>query len=298
MQEIAQWRAFLAVARHKNFRAAAGELELSPSALSHSIATLEAELGVRLFHRTTRSVSLSDAGNHLFARISPALGDIAAAVETVADFRATPRGTLRINASVVAARVLMPKIRAYIAAYPDVHIEVVTDERLVDIVATGFDAGVRTLDLVPRDMIAVPCTKRVRYAIVGSPAYIKEHGKPRTPEDLARHACIRFRLASGPIYRWELERDGKTIEVEVSGPLTFGNDALVHEAALDGLGLAYLSEFSAAEDLAAGRLVRVLERWFPSEAPLALYYPQGRYIPASLRAFAGLVRVRQSRPSE
>ncbi len=296
MAQLAELRAFVAVARDRNFRLAAKALELSPSALSRSITGLEAELGVRLFHRTTRSVALSDAGEHLLARIAPALEQIADAVETVEDFRATPHGTLRINASVVAARlILMPFVREYVTLYPQVAVEIVTEEKLVDIVAEGFDCGIRQIELVPRDMIAVVCSPRIRYAIAGSPAYFAKRARPKHPNDLLGHECIRYRLAGGRIYHWELERRGKQIAIDVKGALTVGDDNLMLQAALDGIGLGFFSEWTIANDVAAGRLVRVLESWLPSYDPLAVYYSGHRHVPASLRAFLDLVKSRTLR---
>ncbi|RKG93867.1 LysR family transcriptional regulator [Corallococcus terminator] len=291
MSQLSELRAFVCVARHRNFRAAAAELRMSPSALSHAIATLEAELGVRLFHRTTRSVALSDAGEHLLARVTPALEQLTQAVETLDGFRATPRGTLRINTSQVAARwVLMPYVREYVKRFPDVQLELVTEDRLVDIVADGFDAGVRTTDLVPRDMVAVECSPRIRYVIAGAPSYFARRQTPKRPDDLLKHECIRFRMSNGRVYRWDLERRGKVLSLEVNGPLTVSSDQLVHQAALDGIGLGYFSEFMVAEDLAAGRLVRVLESWVPEDDALSLYYPGHRHVPASLRAFVDVIK--------
>jgi DNA-binding transcriptional LysR family regulator len=291
MTQLPELRAFVAVARHRNFRSAAGELGLSPSALSHAIAGLETELGVRLFHRTTRSVALSDAGEHLLLRVAPALAQIAEAVETVEDFRATPRGTLRINTSVGAARdMLMPIIAMYVKRFPDVQLEIVTETRIVDIVAEGFDAGVRGADLVPRDMIAVPCSPAIRFVIAGSPAYFASHAKPKQPDDLFDHDCIRYRMNNGRIWGWELERAGKHVELDVKGALTVNSDELMHRAALDGIGLGYFSDWAIADDLVAGRLVRVLDAWSPSYAGLALFYAGNRHVPASLRAFIDLTK--------
>ncbi|MCY1046182.1 LysR family transcriptional regulator [Corallococcus sp. bb12-1] len=291
MSRLSELHAFVSVARHRNFRAAAAELRMSPSALSHAIAALEGELGVRLFHRTTRSVALSDAGEHLLARVAPALEQLTQAVETLDDFRATPRGTLRINTSQVAARwVLMPFVREYVKRFPDVHLELVTEDRLVDIVAEGFDAGVRTTDLVPRDMVAVECSPRIRYVIAGAPSYFARRPPPKRPDDLLKHDCIRFRMSNGRVFHWDLERRGEVLSLEVNGPLTVSSDQLVHQAALDGIGLGYFTEFVVGEDLAAGRLVPVLESWAPEDDALNLYYPGHRHVPASLRAFIDVIK--------
>ncbi|UJR85284.1 LysR family transcriptional regulator [Sandaracinus amylolyticus] len=285
-------QAFVAVATHRSFRAAATELGVSPSALSHTIATLEQRLGVRLLHRTTRSVSLTDAGAHLLARIGPPLREIAGALESVDDFRDTPRGTLRITTSRGAARyVLMPIVLEFRRRFPEVQVDLVTEERLVDIVAEGLDAGVRVRDLVPKDMVAIPCgPQRVGFAIVGAPSYFEGRTRPRKPGDLLEHECIRFRMPSGTIYRWELEKRGKEVVLDVQGALTLGDEELVRRAALDGAGLAYLSDWAVHEDLAARRLVRVLAGWTPDSSGLALFHPSHRYVSASLRAFIGVMR--------
>jgi DNA-binding transcriptional LysR family regulator len=291
MSVLTGMRAFAAVARHRNFRAAADELHVSPSALSHAVAGLESELGVRLLHRTSRSVALSDGGEHLLARLAPALALLDDAIASARDFSVTPRGTLRINASIGAARqVLMPYVAEFVRRYPEVQLELVTDDRLVDIVADGFDAGVRASSLVARDMVAVPCSPRVRFAIAGAPSYFARHPPPKRPDDLRVHDCIRYRLPNGRVWAWELEHRGRPIRIDVRGSLVVGNDALVHRAALDGLGLGYLSEWTIAEDVAAGRLVRVLDRWFRDDDALCLYYPAHRHVSASLRAFVGVVR--------
>ncbi|MFT3700256.1 MAG: LysR substrate-binding domain-containing protein [Kofleriaceae bacterium] len=291
-------RAFVAVARHRSFRGAATELGLSPSALSHSITMLEKELGVRLFHRTTRSVALSDAGEHLLARVTPALAQIAEAVATVEDFRAAPRGTLRINTSVVPARLIMlPLVREFLGRYPGVEVELAADDRLVDIVAEGFDAGVRSAELVPRDMIAIPCSPPVRFAIAAAPAYVAAHGVPRKPEDLLSHDCVRHKLAGNRHFAWELERGKRRYALNVKGRLVVGTDELARDAVLAGLGLGYFSEWTIADDLAAGRLVRVLEGWFPQYERLCLYYSSHRHVPATLRAFVDLISERRNHRS-
>lgn len=284
-------QAAVAVAAHRSFRAAAVELGLSPSALSHAIAALEQQLGVRLFHRTTRSVSPTDAGNHFLARVRPALQDIAGAMTTMGDFRATPRGTLRINASRAAARwVLLRPVLAFLRRYPEVHVDLVTEDRLVDIVADGFDAGVREAELVRPDMVAVPFGPPVRFAVVGAPRYFAGRDRPKMPADLLQHDCVRLRMASGVIYRWDFERRGEAMALDVKGSLTLDDDELHRQAALEGAGLAFVSEWSVAADLATGRLVRVLEDWTPAYPKLCLYYPAARHVPASLRAFVAIVR--------
>ncbi|WP_114240109.1 LysR family transcriptional regulator [Dyella sp. C9] len=283
--------AVVAVAAHRSFRAAAAALGLSPSALSHAISALEQRMGVRLFHRTTRSVALSAAGEQFLSRVQPALRDIAAAMESVNQFRDTPTGTLRINLSLGAARMLLvPVVLRFLARYPEMQVDLVSNDRMVDIVAEGFDAGIRQLDAVPQDMIAVPCTPDLRFAVVASPQYWQGRAKPRTPGDLLSHTCIRARLPSGAPYRWEFEKHGEAVSIDVPGPLTLSQWELMVEAALHGVGVAYASEWSVAAHLAAGRLERVLEDWTPPFPGLALYYPGHRHVPAGLRAFVEVVR--------
>lgn len=281
----------VAVATHRSFRAAAAELGMSPSALSHAIASLEQRMGVRLFHRTTRSVALSEAGEQFLARVRPALRDISDAVESVNRFRDTPAGTLRINLSLGAARmVLTPLVLRFLGRYPEMHIDLVSDDRMVDIVAEGFDAGIRQIEAVPQDMIAIPCTRELCFAVVGSPAYFEGRTLPKTPGDLMSHTCIRARLPGGTPYRWEFEKHGERVNVEVAGPLTLNQWDLMVEAALQGVGLAYASEWTVADHIAAGRLVRVLDDWTPPFPGLALYYPGHRHVPAGLRAFVEVVK--------
>jgi DNA-binding transcriptional LysR family regulator len=287
---LAELDAVLAVARHRGFRVAATELGMSRSALSHAIAALEAKLGVRLFHRTTRSVSLTEAGEQFVSGIAPALGQIREAMDRAGSHRETPAGTLRINASAGAAQQMEPIVLGYLHRYPDMTVDIVTEGRLVDIVLDGFDAGVRLAELVPQDMISVPMGPDHRFAVVGSPAYFEQHPKPRTPADISRHRCIRRRLPSGGIYRWEFERRGEALTIDGEGQLILDEPSLMLAAARAGFGLAYLSEWNVAADLAAGSLVRVLDEWTPPFHGLALYYPGHRHVPAGLRAMIDLIR--------
>ncbi|MEN2976818.1 LysR family transcriptional regulator (plasmid) [Tistrella bauzanensis] len=282
---------FMAVASHRNFRKAALELGMSPSALSHAVRSLEERLGVRLFNRTTRSVSPTAAGETLFRRLTPAMRDIMTALDEVDDFRSTPSGTLRINASASSARVLMqPMLARFLARFPDMRVEVVTEDRLVDIVAEGFDAGVRLLESVPQDMIAVPFGPDLRLIAVASPDYLKQHGTPKTPQDLARHDCINYRLGSGRVYRWEFSRHGQDIQIDAPGKVIVDNPMLILDAALAGVGVALTMEALVAADIAAGRLVPLLEEWCQPFAGLCLYYPGRRHMPAGLRAFIDMMR--------
>lgn len=294
--------AVLAVARRGSFRAASVELGMSASALGNTVAGLEARLGVRLFNRTTRSVAVTEAGEQFVARIAPALSDIHGAMEAVNTHRRTPAGTLRLNTSTGAARmVLMPFVLEYLRRYPDMKVDVATEGRLIDVVGEGYDAGIRLAESVPRDMIAVPLGGDLRFAVVGAPAYFARHPKPVTPGDLMQHHCIRARMPSGILYRWEFARHGETMSLDVPGPLTLDDATLMLDAARAGAGLANLTEWYVADDLAAGRLVRVLEEWVQPFPGLCLYYPGRRHVPAGLRAFIDLIRERgagQGRASE
>ena len=288
---LAELDAVIAVARRGNFRAAALELGISSSALSHAVAGLEARLGVRLFNRTTRSVSLSAAGEQFVAQVAPALAEIRGAMDAVNIHRDTPAGVLRINTSVGAARmILTPLILEYLKLYPEMRVDLVTEGRLIDIVVDGFDAGIRIQEAVPRDMISVPIGGPVRSIVVGSPAYFEGRSAPRTPGDLLNHQCIRARMASSAIYRWEFERRGETMEVDVQGALSLDETTLMLEAVRAGAGLSYLSEWSVKADVASGRLVQVLDDWTPAYPGLCLYYPGRRHVPAGLRAFVDLIR--------
>jgi DNA-binding transcriptional LysR family regulator len=288
---LIELEAVVAVARRGGFRAAARDLGISSSALSHAVASLEARLGVRLFDRTTRSVALSAAGEQFIARVGPALGQIHAAIEDVDQHRDRPSGTLRLNTSLGGARmILSPLVLEYLRRYPEMKVELVTDDRLIDLVEQGFDAGFRLQESLPADMIAVPFSHKIRSIVVGSPAYFATRTRPKTPTDLLRHTCIRMRMASGSVYRWEFEKHGEAMEVDVPGVLTLDEMGLMHEAALAGAGLLLITEQTVAADLAAGRLIQVLDDWTPAFPGLSLYYPGRRHAPAKLRAFIDLVR--------
>jgi DNA-binding transcriptional LysR family regulator len=288
---IPELTAFMAIADARSFRGAARALEVTPSALSHAMRGLEARLGVRLFNRTTRSVALTEHGEQLLRRVRPALADLDDAVAEIASARDRPSGSLRISCAESGALPLVRHVLpGFLATYPDIRIEFVVDGRLVDIVADGFDAGIRLLESVPRDMIAVRFGPDMRMVAVASPQYLAQHGKPKAPHDLLQHRCIRFRFDSGTIYRWDLERRGKSANVDVPGQLTLGNTTLKIEAAVAGIGIAWVPEDQAAEHLAAGRLERVLADWSPYFPGLCLYYPANRHPPNALRLFAQAVR--------
>lgn len=282
---------FLAIATHRSFRRAAVELGVTASALSHALRAIEERLGLRLVNRTTRSVSLTEAGERLYGRIKPAFLDIADAIEDLNAFRDAPTGTLRINAAKSSTRlVLLPIVTRFLAAYPGVQVELVIDDGLVDVVSAGFDAGVRFGEIIAGDMIAIAIGPRQRSAIVGSPEFFQRHAKPIVPQDLLSMPCVRYRFVSGHFYRWEFERGGTEIEIEVPGPLALSDQDLMLEAALAGTGLAYVFEGIAERAVTEGRLVRVLEDWCPYYPGFFLYYPSRRQLPAALRAFIEFAR--------
>lgn len=286
----------LAIARRGSFRAAALDVGMSTTALSNAIGKLEANLGIRLFNRTTRSVSLTDAGRVFVQQLGPALQDIHEAIVTARSHQATPSGTLRINAFATAAReILSPLVLKFLRRYPEVHVDLVTEGRLVDIVADGFDLGIRVADLVPTDMIAVSLGAQQRYVVVGSRAYLEEHGYPLVPPDLLQHQCVRIRLPNGALFRWRFEKDGQTVPVDVSGRITLDESSLARAAVLEAIGLGYFMEQDVRQDIEAGRLVRVLDDWTPPFDGLCLYYPGRRNPSAALKAFIALARDHGSR---
>lgn len=279
--------AFWKVAEHRGFSAAAAALEVSPSALSQAIRHLEVRLGVRLLNRTTRSVSLTEAGEAYLTRIAPALGDVMAAGEQLHALQGRPSGVLRINAARISiAMVLQPLLAGFLQAHPDVQVEISNDEGYVDIVEKGLDAGIRLGESVQKDMVAVPLGGPISAVIVGSPDYFKRHPAPRHPADLVHHNCVRFRFAgSGAIHKWELEEEGRTVEYEIGGNLTIGDSLFSVEAALEGVGLAYTFEQLALPHLKAKTLRRVLASYSPTFPGFYLYYPSRRQQPAKLKAF-------------
>ena len=288
---FSELNAFVAVADNGSFSAAARMLDVSSSALSHSLKGLEARLGVRLLNRTTRSVSLTDAGERLLIRVRAALTDLDEALEETSSLRTRPSGSIRISASESGAKLLVQKVLpAFLKKYPDIHVEFVIDSRMVDIVSDGFDAGIRVHDDVPRDMIAVRIGDDMRFAAVASPDYLKQYPKPQRPSELLKHRCIRFRFESGKIYRWDLRRGGKESTIDVQGPMTLGNINVMIDAALAGIGIAWVPVYQIAEHLASGRLIDLLPKWSPSFPGLCLYYPATRHPPAALRLFSEEIR--------
>ena len=283
--------AFVAVASHRSFRGAADELGTAPSTLSHAMRALEERLGVRLLNRTTRSVAPTEAGFQLLARLQPAIGALDDALDSVAGFRGKVAGTVRINAPRLAAAILVRDVLPVMAErHPDVTVDIVIEGRLVDIVSGGFDAGLRLAGSIPRDMIAVPLTRPLRFVCVASPAYLARAGVPKTPDALKQHRCIGHRLPGGKLYRWEFERSGQALTIDAPASVVLDDEDLMVEAAIKGLGIAYVLSIAAAAALKARQLREVLSPWLQFEERAAVYYPGHRTVPPALRAFLDVVR--------
>ncbi len=288
-------RVFAAVARAGGFREVSRVSGTSASAVSEAVRRLETELGVRLLHRTTRSVSPTEAGAALLDRLGPALAEIASALDVVKSSRDRPAGTLRLNVPIVAARLVLPKmLPPFLAAHPDIRVEVTAEDKLVDILAEGCDAGIRYEETLEKDMIAVPIGPRVqRFALAASPAYLERRGRPSHPRKLLEHACLRVRFPGGARIAWELERDGETLKLDPPGSLVgnLGNAAdLLVAAAIEGTGILYLFEDWLKPHFESGALVPILERWWLRFPGPFLYYPSRRHMPAALRAFVDFIR--------
>jgi len=279
--------AFVTVAQKRSFTAAAAALEVTPPAVSQAVKQLEARLGVLLLHRTTRSVGLTEAGGRFLARVAPAVTELDEAAAELEDDRGGTSGVLRLNAPhVVHAMLLRPLLPGFLDAHPGVQVELVLEDGFVDIVAGGFDAGVRLGESVQRDMVTAQLTPHERTCMVASPAYVARHGMPASLDALRGHACVRYRFpTSGAIYRWELLRGTRRVEVKVEGRITVSDSLSMMDAALDGLGIAYTFERQVAPALADGRLLPVLPKSWPTQPGFHLYYPNRRQLPAKLRAF-------------
>ncbi len=289
---LTELNAVIAIARRGTFRAAAIDLDMSTTALSLAINKLEATLGVRLFNRTTRSLSLTGAGRLFVEQVGPALQDIQGALEAVRSERDTPSGTIRINAAPFAAReIISPLVLEYLRRYPDMVVDIVTEGKLVDIVADGFDIGVRVAGLVPTDMITVALGRPQRYAVVASPKYLETHGTPLVPPDLLGHQCIRVRLPDGAVFRWRFEKDGETAQIDVRGQIILDEASLARVAVLEDTGIGFFMEQSVLADIEEGRLIRILNDWTPPFPGLCLYYPGRRNLSAGVKAFLALARV-------
>ena len=294
--DLADLDAFTAVARHRSFRGAAAMRGASASTLSEAVRRLETRLGVRLLNRTTRSVTPTEAGARLLDRLVPALGEVEAALDVVNGFRDSPTGTLRLNVPTIVAKLLLPPIAtAFLKAHPGITLEVTAQDSFIDVLAAGFDAGVRYDERLEQDMIAVPIGPRVqRFAVAAAPAYLAEHGRPEHPRDLLNHACIRHRFAHGVTPLWELERAGEIIRIAPTGPLIATTMELEVAAAIAGLGVISSFEDYLAPTLASGALEPVLQDWWQSFSGPFLYYPSRRHMPAPLRAFIDFLKAHPS----
>lgn len=283
--------AFASVARTRSFTRAAAELGLSPSALSHAMAALERRLGVRLLARTTRSVAPTAAGQQLLQSLDPALAQVRDGVASLADWRGAPSGTVRLATFGYAARtILAPRLPQFLLDHPDVSVEVIVEDRLIDLVAGGFDAGIRLSEAVEKDMVAVPVGPDLRTVVVGTPAYFARHPAPATLAELDRHVCVNYRLlGGGGLLPWEFEEAGRDVRLKVPGQLIVNDEVLAGAAVRAGVGLGYMMEHDVADEIADGRLVQVLAPWCPPYPGCRLYYPDRRVSPA-LRALIDALR--------
>ena len=295
--ELGDLAAFLAVAEEQSFTRAAAKLGTSQSSLSHTVRRLESRLGLRLLTRTTRSVATTEAGDRLIETLRPALAEIDGRLIALTELREKPAGTIRLTAGEHAAEsILLPALARLLPHYPDIKVEISVDLSLTDIVTERFDAGIRLGEQVAKDMIAVPVGPEMRMAVVGSPAYFARHSVPKTPQQLAGHACINLRLPTrGGLYAWEFEKGGRALNVRVEGQLVFNTAAMIRRAALAGSGLACVLEDSVQAAIDDGRLVRVLGDWCPPFAGYHLYYPSRRQ---QSPAFALLVEALRYRPGK
>jgi DNA-binding transcriptional LysR family regulator len=285
--------AFLCVAKHRSFSKAAAELGLTPSAISQAVRTLEARVGAALFIRTTRSVGLTEAGERFLSRARPAFEELAAAGEVARELGRRPAGLLRLSVPRAVVPILLePLIASFCQAYPEVEVEIAASERLVDLAAEGFDAGIRLGQFIAADMVAVRMTPPFRLVIVGSPAYFARHDRPGHPDDLRQHACLRLRRSNGAFAPWSLDDHGRAIEIAVSGPFIANDFPTVLAAAVEGVGLAQVPEPIAVEQVTAKKLMQVLEPFAPMAPGVFLYYPDRRQMLPKLRAFVDHVKRR------
>ncbi len=292
---FSDFASFIAVARYKSFREAGDELGLSPSAMSHSIKQLEQRLKVRLFNRTTRSVALTEAGLTLFERLRPVFDEINTILDEMNCFRDAPMGTLKINTSRLASRLfLLPIIAGFSRKYPDIKVEITTDDRLVDIVQQEFDAGIRLDNRVEKDMITVPIGPKIKLVVVATPDYLKHHPAPTHPCELVNHQSVVFRFRSGRPYLWEFEGPAGKLEVAPIGNIKLDDIDSALEAVLCGAGLGYLYYEQVKQHLQSGKLIKVLDEWLPKQPSLQLYYPNRQYMSGPLRAFIDYLKESQS----
>ncbi|WGF87080.1 LysR family transcriptional regulator [Marinivivus vitaminiproducens] len=295
--DLAELSVFLAIVRQGSFARAAIELGVTTSALSHAMRKLETRFGVRLLNRTSRAVVPTHAGRELALRLSEGFQTISDALSALDVHRDAPVGRLRLNVPKDAQRLLIgPVLPDFVRRYPQVHLDVTVDDRPVDIVAQGFDAGIRYGGAVPRDMIAVPLTPPLRWVVIGAPAYLERRGRPRTPEELHLHACVQMRIGDNSAFAWELGDGDAMVRVDVPGPFCVNETDGAVDAAMRGVGLAYCLEWRVADEIRAGALEVVMADWSSIGPPLALYYPSRRQTPPGLRQLTDLVRVSKGLP--
>ncbi|WP_277983248.1 LysR family transcriptional regulator [Sphingomonas faeni] len=292
--EFAELMAFMAIAEERSFRGAALRLSMSPSALSHSMRSLEQRLGARLLHRTTRSVAPTEAGQALLERLTPSVAEVEDAVRDVGAFQQQPRGLVRINMPRIAAQlIVMPKLAAFRAAYPDIRLELVIDDSITDVIGRGFDFGIRSGSIVQQDMISVPLTPDLRMAVVASPAYFAEWPLPRTPAELNGHACLTYRwYETGALHPWRFDGPKGPVDVIVDSVMTVNDTDLLLDGALRGCGVALLVESLVEKHIADGSLQCVLKDWCKPFSGFHLYYPNRRHMPAAMRTFIDWMKLR------
>ncbi len=297
-KEIAELIAFMEVARSQSFRRAASRLGMSPSAVSHTIRSLETRLGVRVLSRTTRSVSLTQAGERLLERVAPAISDIRQAVHESAAFQTSPQGKIRINLPRIAAQlVLVPRLQAFLERYPRIEVDLVIDDTLTDIVSQGFDAGIRSGERLQQEMVARQLTPALNMAVVGAPSYFARRSPPEVPADLHAHVCINYRWSdSNALYAWTFQEGDRRFDLQVRHALTLNDTSLIVAAVLEGTGLAYLPQNHLQAYFDSGELVRVLSSWTPSIPGFYLYYPHREHMPSALRAFVDFMTVPVDQP--
>ena len=290
--ELSLLSAFLTVAEERSFTRAAKQLNISTSGLSHAIRRLEEQIGVRLLTRTTRSVSPTEAGEQLLAHLRPALVDIRGTLTTLSGLQTKPIGRVRLLCPRLAAKtVLAPKLGPFARQYPEVVLDVTTDDNRVDLVAAGFDAAIHFGEYIAQDMVAVRVSADIQHAIVGAPSYFESHPTPTSPRDLLKHRCINFRHRGESIYKWELDKGDESVAIAVSGSLVLDDEDLVIQAALDGAGLALVADNRAMPHLSDGALIRVMEDWTPPFPGFFLYYPHRKQQPAALAAVIDTLRL-------
>lgn len=289
--ELADLNVFMTIVRRRSFSRSAIELGLTTSALSHSMKHLEARLGVKLLNRTSRSVVPTSAGSALASELERGFQTIGDALGKLDRYRGSPAGRLRINVPRDASRLLLgPLLPRFFATYPEIQLDITVEDRLVDIISEGYDAGIRYGAIVPKDMIAMPLTKELRWVVIGSPDYLTRHGRPKSPDDLLKHACVRVRIGDNSVYQWELGNDDRARQIDVPGPMSANETETSVQAAINGVGLAYCLELRVLEEVRAGKLEVVLPEWSSMGPPFCMYYPSRRQTQPGLRELSEMIR--------